>query len=66
MYAADEDIDLVVGAFLEVAEQGIKSFKQNKSTIYIDGKRNRGDALWHYLLLEELMIRLSSITTNMN
>ena len=32
MDAADDEIDLVVGAFLEVADQ-YKSFKQNKSPI---------------------------------
>lgn len=39
MYAADEDIDLVVGAFLEVAEQYKKLQTKQKAQSYIDGKK---------------------------
>lgn len=39
MYAADEDIDLVVRAFLEVAEQYKKLQTKQKAQSYIDGKK---------------------------
>lgn len=39
MYAADEDIDLVVGAFLEVAERYKKLQTKQKAQSYIDGKK---------------------------
>lgn len=39
MYDADEDIDLVVGAFLEVAERYKKLQTKQKAQSYIDGKK---------------------------
>lgn len=39
MDAADEEIDLVVGAFLEVADQYKKLQTKQKAQSYIDGKK---------------------------
>ncbi|MGF2080119.1 hypothetical protein [Enterococcus casseliflavus] len=39
MDAADDEIDLVVGAFLEVADQYKKLQTKQKAQSYIDGKK---------------------------